>query len=684
MRFLFPGFLFALLFIAIPVIIHLFNFRKFKKVYFSNVSFLKEIQHQTSSSRNLKNLLLLIARILTIIFLVFAFARPYIPEREDSGNQYEQNAVSIYIDNSYSMETLNKEGSLLDEAKRRAREIASAYSINNKYQLLTNDFEGKHQRLLSYEDFIKAVDDVKISSLNKNLQQIISRQQDVFASEPNTEKAVYVISDFQRNFLPVKDLEIDSAIALRFVRLEANELANISVDSVWFVSPVHRTNETEKLVVQLKNNSDKRAENIPIKVLIDGKPKALGSLNVEARNTSKDTLSFSGLNPGWKRGEVAITDYPVVFDDNFFFSFNVRQRMPVLSIFEQAENPYINALYKAESFFNYQAVSSGSIDYSRLAEHPLIILTATENTSAGLATQLKTYVQNGGSLMIFPSTEPSFSGLSTLTQTLGTEVPQAILSQETKVTSINLQHPIFKGVFSQLPNKLDLPVAKKAIRYSNSSRSSRQSILQFADGRGFFSHYSVGKGKVYLSAVALSEESGNFVRHSVFVPLMYQAAFLSLRDNRLFYTLGKDQFLEMNKITLSANQTLKLKKGNFEAIPDMRSSDKGTRLFISDQIKEKGLYQLLKGDSILSVFAFNDNRLESDLSYLTKSDLKSKIPNGKVDIFNPGKGSIQNAIKAVNNGLQLWKLCLILALVFLAIEILLARFYKAKESKLKI
>lgn len=678
MKFLFPGFLFALLTVAIPVIIHLFNFRKFKKVYFSNVTFLKEIQQQTSSSRNLKHLLLLLTRALIIIFLVLAFARPYIPDENQKNASFQQQAVSIYVDNSYSMESLNKEGSLLDEAKRRAKEIASAYSINDKYQLLTNDFEGKHQRLLSYEEFVQAVDDIKISAFNRSLQQVMNRQSDVFAGEPNTNKTIYILSDFQRNFASDPTLDLDSGISVRFVRLEANELANISVDSVWFVSPVHRPNETERLIVQLKNNSDKRAENVPVKVLVDGKPKALGSLNLAPRSVSKDTLSFSGLNSGWKHGEIVITDYPVVFDDNFYFTFNVQQSMPVLAINPSGENAYITAVYHAEQFFDYKNVPAGNINYSQLSSNFLIILTATDNISSGLATQLKTFVRNGGSLMVYPSLDENLAGLKTLTQTLGTDIPQSINNQETKVSDINLQHPIFKGVFSQLPNKLDLPVAKKYVQFSNSTRSNKQNILQFPGRRVFLSQYSIGKGKVYLSAVALDEQSSNFVRHSVFVPIMYQAAFLSLRDSRLFYTIGKDQFLETNKISLSANQSLKLKKGNFEAIPDVRSSEIGTRLFVSDQIREKGIYRLLKGDSILSVFAFNDSRLESDLSYLSKDELSDKLPDNRLEIFSPGKASIQNSIKAVNNGVQLWKLCLILALVFLAVEILLVRFYKTR------
>ncbi|MGV3508237.1 MAG: vWA domain-containing protein [Sphingobacteriaceae bacterium] len=683
MNFLFPGFLFALFTIAIPVIIHLFNFRKFKKVHFSNVTFLKEIQQKTSSSRNLKNLLLLITRILTIVFLVLAFSRPYIPDKNQHNNSFKQQAVSVYIDNSYSMEALNKEGTLLDEAKRRAREIVSAYSLNDKFQLLTNDFEGRHQRLLSHEDFLQAVDEVKISGIHRDLQQVINRQQDVFSGERNTNKTSYILSDFQQSFVPAT-LNIDSSTTVRFVQLEANALANISVDSVWFVSPVHRPNETEKLVVQLKNNSDKRAENVPLKVFIDSKPKALGSLTIEPRATSKDTLSFSGLNSGWKSGEVSITDYPIVFDDKFFFTFNVRQRIPLLTINEQDENQYISALYKAEPFFTYQSTSIGSINYSQLSNYPLIILNGTSTISAGLATQLKIYVQGGGSLMAFPSLDENLSGLKTLTQTLGTDVPQSITNQETKVSGINLQHPVFKGVFAQVPKQLDLPVAKKFVQYSNFSRTNRQSILQLPGRNNLLGQYSIGKGKVYLSAVALNEESSNLVRHSVFVPIMYQAAFLSLRDNRLFYTLGEDQFLETERVTLAANQTLKLKKGTFEAIPDIRTSDNGSRLFVSDQIRKKGAYQLLKGDSLLSLVAFNDNRFESDLSYLTQAELSKTSPSNKIEIFNPERGSIQNAIKAVNNGIQLWKLCLILALVFLAAEILLSRYYKTRESKLEI
>src|SRR4051812_26335095 len=227
MYFLYPAFLFALLSLAIPVVIHLFNFRKFKKVYFSNVQFLKEVQEQQASRRNLKERLILAARLLALAFLVLAFARPYIPGAENT-NAGRQQVVSVFVDNSYSMQTLNREGSLLDEAKSRAKEIASAYNINDRFQLLTQDFEGKHQRLLNRDEFNDAVDAVKISGQSRSLQQIINRQQNLLLTQPGSIRSIYVISDLQKN-MAAKPLKVDSNVAVNMIQLRAAALSNVAV-----------------------------------------------------------------------------------------------------------------------------------------------------------------------------------------------------------------------------------------------------------------------------------------------------------------------------------------------------------------------------------------------------------------------------------------------------------------------
>ena len=138
MKFLFPTFLFALFTIAIPILIHLFNFRRYKTVYFSNVGFLKNIKKESKKKSKIKQLLLLIARILTIIFLVFAFAQPYIPSNKDVQKKANQ-TVAIYIDNSFSMNALSEQGQLLELARNKAVEIVLAYPAGTKFRLFTNN-----------------------------------------------------------------------------------------------------------------------------------------------------------------------------------------------------------------------------------------------------------------------------------------------------------------------------------------------------------------------------------------------------------------------------------------------------------------------------------------------------------------------------------------------------------------
>lgn len=681
MRFLFPGFLFALITVIIPILIHLFNFRRLKRVYFSNVSFLKAIEQKSSSARKLKRLLLLAVRMLALIFLVLAFARPYIPSSSDSTSAFRQQVVSIYIDNSYSMELLTREGNLLEEAKRRAREIASAYDINDKYQLLTNDFEGRHQRMLNYEDFISALDAVKVSGARRTLQQVINRQTDLLLQQTGSEKTAFLISDFQTNMLSRARLNADSAISCRLVKLEAAPQPNISIDSAWFVSPVHKSGESEKLVVRLKNNSDRKAENVPVKVMVDRQQKAIGAVTVPARSARRDTLSFSGLAAGWRRGTVTITDYPVTFDDRLFFSFYVRPSMSLLVINSGEQNPYVNAVYAAEPFFRVDNVHLGNINYSSLSSYPLIILNGADKISEGASQQLKIYVQNGGSLMVFPSVTEDISALKMLTQTLGTDIPEATGMQPLKVNYVNYQHPLFRGVFEKIPRNVDLPVALKYVLYKRSGRAAGSPLMELQGRRPFLSQYTVGNGHVYLSAVALTEEAANLVRHSFFVPVMYQSAFLSLRDKALSSTIGKDSYIEINRITLPGNQILKLKNEKAEVIPDVRQTAGGTRLFIADQIREAGQYNLLKGDSLVAVSSFNDDREESDLSYASEKDLLQQFSGNKAEVFSPGRAPLKNTVKAVNYGVQLWKLCLILALIFLAAEILLLKFYGRREGE---
>jgi len=672
MLFLYPAFLFGLLTLAIPILIYLFNFRRYQKVYFSNVQFLKNIQEQQSNRKNIKERLILAARMLALVFLVLAFAKPYIPG-QNAANAGKHQAVSIFVDNSYSMQTLNKEGSLLDEARRRAKEIVLAYGINDSFQLLTQDFEGKHQRLLNREEFNDAVDAVKISPQSRSLQQIVSRQQSLLDMHKDAVRSIYILSDFQKNMAGQHTVKADTGLHLNLVQLKANALPNIAVDSVALLSAVHRPGESEKLVVRLHNYADKKAEKVPLKLLINGAQKAMGSYTINPEAVQYDTLIFSGLTPGWQRAELVLQDNPVTFDNQFYFSFNVKRQMPVLLIDGGTPNPYLKAVFAADGFFGAKRVPDGNVDYAALNTYPIIILSDISAISTGLAQQLKTYVNKGGTLVVFPSSTADASSYRSLLQPLNAAYPDKLITEANKVSAINLQSQVFKNIFETFPQHPDLPVVKKYYQFNGSSNNRAEPLMNLP-GQAFWAGYASGKGKVYVSAVALNEDFSNLPRHALFVPVMFKIALLSGHDQPLFYTLGRDETIETQPVQVNGKQLLRLVKGNESIIVNTKQREGSTLLYIADQLRETGLYDLKKQDSTVAVLAFNDNRNESDLRYLTNTELRKLMPQA-TPVLQSGKGSLKDMVTETNFGVQLWKLCIILALIFLGAEVGLIRYY---------
>ncbi len=676
MHFLYPAFLFALLTLAIPLLIHLFNFRRYQKVYFSNVQFLKEVQEQQSSRRNLKERLILASRMLALAFLVFAFAKPYIPGA-NAANSGKQQAVSIFVDNSYSMETLNRDGSLLDEAKRRAKEIAAAYSLNDRFQLLTQDFEGRHQRLLSREEFNDAVDTLKISPQSRTLQQIISRQQGLLQMHSEQPGSIYIISDFQKNIADDRAVKTDTGISINLVQVKASKLPNVAVDSAALLSAIHRPGDGEKLIVKLHNYSTETAEKIPLKLLVNGQQKALGSYTINARAVQYDTLSFSGLQAGWQRAELSLQDNPVTFDNQFYFTFEVKQQMPVLLVDGGTPNPYLKAVFAADPFFNARRVPDGNVDYASLGAYPVIILSDINTISTGLSQQLKTYVAKGGTLLVFPAATADLVNYQGFLQSLNAAYPQKLITADAKVASINLQNPVFKNIFENFPQNPDLPAVKK---YYQMSAAGGERLMTLPGGQPFWNEYHSGKGKVYVSAVALNDDFSNLARHALFVPVMFRIALLSGHDQPLAYTLGGEGSIEVPPVQSSEKQLLTLVKGGLRIIPETKQTEGSTLLYTADQLQQPGTYDLKKQDSTVAVLAFNDNRSESDLTYLNSAELAKLVPNAK-PVLEAGQGSLKNVLAETNFGLQLWKLCIILALIFLGAEILLIRYFRTNVQQ---
>ena len=674
-------FLWFLAGISIPVIIHLFNFRKFKKVYFSNVSFIEELKVQTHKHSKLKHLIILFLRIFAIISLIFAFAQPYIPSVSNNKTLKGHNVISIFIDNSFSMQSINNQQKLLDIAKIKAHEIIDAYSNTDEFQLLTQDFEGKHQNLYSKDDFIQMLDEVTISPSIKTFSEIIKRQKDALLLSHQSNKICYIITDNQKSTCDFEKIQNDTIINFYIIPLTPQKSNNVYIDSCWFDSPIFQINKNVRLFVKIKNESEINLENIPVKLFINGKQRAVASVNIENGGESVINIPYRINEKGYQEGYAEITDYPITYDDKFFFSYFVADKINILSINGEGENKYLNKIYSLDSVFNLVNISEKNIDYSSIFNNNLVIINGIKTISSGLSQSLKKYTENSGNLLIFPSAAIDFQSYKLLSSNLKIQDYENIDTVNNKVEKINLQHQIFTDVFEKIPENIDLPTVYSYYNLINSSRIRKESLLSLLNQKDFLTIIKSGNGKVYQSSVPLDAVWSNFPKHPIFVPIMFNIALLSQPQIKMYYTIGNDEIVEVSNIKIKGDEIFKLKSNDsdFEIIPEHNNENSRLELFFHNQIKEAGNYKLNKGDELVLYLSYNYNRNESKLDFFKPDEIEKRLKDFQLKnfkIIESENKSLMNIINEINQGTKLWKWFVLLTLVFLLTETLLLRFWK--------
>jgi hypothetical protein len=438
--------------------------------------------------------------------------------------------------------------------------------------------------------------------------------------------------------------------------------------------------EIQELKVRIKNASDVAYENTPVKLIINGQQKAPASIDLAENSTEIISMPFTITESGLNQGVVKITDYPVTYDDDFFFSFYVDENLPLLIINGEKESPYFKSLFGRDDYFILNNVPEKSIDYSQFPKNQLIILNELKTISTGLAQELKKFTENGGSLLIVPAKDIDFDGYKTFLNGNGLNHYLAMDTTDLKVVKINSSHLIFSNVFEAIPENLDLPVSQAHYSLLKTSRSGEQELLKLQNGDAFFSRYPSGKGFVYLSAVPFSEGFSNFPKHALFVPVLYNIALYSQPKQPMFYTTGKDQMVENPRPGIKS-EILKIRgTQDFEIIPEQKTLDGKQQLFVHGQIKIADNFKVLALDETIGGISYNFDRNESILSYTTSEELLTAIEKYGLQnfaILNPNEKEVGQALDELNLGRRLWKLCIIFALLFLLAEIALLRFFKA-------
>lgn len=673
MKFAHPEFLYALFALAIPVLIHLFNFRRFKTVYFTNVRFLRELQEQTKRQSQLKHYLVLLSRLFTVAFLVFAFAGPYrADEAQSSGTQ---SFVSLYIDNSFSMDGQSSEGRLLDVAKQRAVEVVESYGSTDRFQILTNDFEGRHQRWITQEAAVNELEQIELSPQVRPLEQVYRRQADM-RSEMDRDGVFEPIwfSDFQRNGNEFSTWQPDSSFPVRWVRFEPEIEQNLYIDSVSFDRPLRQPDQNEVLRVWVRFAGAEARTDIPLRLLLNGQQKALSTFSVEPGERKEVVLSYLNGGPGFYRGEVQLEDYPITFDDRFFFQYEVREQVSVLELHEDVYSASPLTLLFQRSEFRYDRVSVQAVDYARLGRYDLVVLNNPKNLSTGLAGELNRFMEAGGTVALFAG--PISSGL----ELLGDLGLGAALKDSVKLNKIEYRHPLFADVFEAQPERMDFP---QVFEYRPAVIAPQAQILmEMENGLPYLYRLPKENGQLFVFVTDLQNASGNFPRHALFPPTLYNLAYLSVPEPAPYYSLGREELVELKGVadaSESGDDPFRLEGEVLSAIPAQRIQRGTLLLETAESVEDAGWYQLNRQVSTYAFLAFNYDRRESDPAVWTSEELENATldwPENARQQYVGERSQLAGMLQKDSLGRSFWKLCILLTLLFVLIEVLLLKFWK--------
>ncbi len=674
MSFIHPEFLWALALVSVPIIIHLFNFRRFKKEYFSNVSFLKELKQETKKQSRLKKLLILLFRILAVIFLVLAFAQPYLPDE----NKVPESSVSfIYLDNSFSMEGSLKEGQAFQLAKTKVVELSNYLPANMLYHFLTNDFSGDFQ-LLQKEELIAKLAKVQLTATSRNLKEIRKRIDAIQQKENIHPFTVYYISDFQSINYPEQIRPLDSSQYWNLIPINQADVDNLYIDSCWFVSPVMRRDAMAEIKFNVVNSGSEDMHKVPVRLLINGATAAVRTIDVNARKQATFDIAFKTRQTGVNRAVLQLDDYPVVFDNELFFTFAIQKQTAVLEVDRgEQPNPYLQALLSRDSLISYLAVSYETIPYEGLDDFHAVVLNALPSFSSGLTGRLEDYVRRGGNLLIFPA-----SGMpeNRLNKALGIGEYLPVVSDTSAVSFIQLQHPVFKNVFEKIPSNPDFPTVFKHFPIRFQLGSDALSLIDLEEGDPLLVLYPSGNGNIFQFAVPLEKSFSDFPQNALFVPAVYNSLIYSTYQPPLYYTIGDDNKVYVQNDTYDEEgNMLKIVSWDtpFEYIPPVVASGRRIKVALNDRIKKAGFYNVVTTPDTLTTIAMNYPRQESEFRFLDKDRIAA--------LFDTQNSQNAKILNAVNNtvGQELikdkqanewWYWLLLAALFCILVEVLILRF----------
>ncbi|HKW13827.1 MAG TPA: BatA domain-containing protein, partial [Candidatus Krumholzibacteria bacterium] len=333
MGFLNIAFLFGLVAAGVPVVIHLLNRRRVKKVKFSSLEFLEEVNRQRMRRLNLTRILILALRTLAVLMIVVAFARPTLRSGLLFAGAVPKNVI-VCLDNSYSMGVNQETGTAFDAAKKISKDIVDEAANNDEINvvLFAKTADPALEKGTRNRSVIKgAIDRARLSNQTTSLRAAVDRALALVKESDVEGGEIYVVSDFRysADSTIVDDAKTPANVRIYFVPAYKGDADNVSLDRVTVPRKLLRPGEVVKVGVTASNYARDTPANVSLELVVEGDRKAEQVIELAPGSSQTVTFPLSLSKPGRYHARASKNHDRLPIDDDRYFLIEVSNTIPV-------------------------------------------------------------------------------------------------------------------------------------------------------------------------------------------------------------------------------------------------------------------------------------------------------------------------------------------------------------------
>jgi len=719
MSFLNPLMLIGISAISIPIIIHLLNRRKFQRVIWAAMRFLKTSVQQNQRRIHLEDILLLIMRCLLIAIIVLTLARPAI-KSSATGILGAKTTSIIILDNSYSMSASDGTSDWFTRGQNVAYEIISNMQPGSSSALfLASDIVRPVIPEPTYDVNLlrKAIKEARVCGRTSDLLPLIKQAVEMLKVRPAIRREIYTITDGQslawKNMKEIQNLFAEAKkenIQVSIILVGEPQERNLGINRFSVASGLCPVNQPIRFEVQVNNYGEVEEKDIKVNLSVDDNPPCDEVVidNIPSGTSKTVSLFAKFYKDGFHSLNSKITGDRLPADDTLSLAIKTVKEVRILLV---DGNPGAEAR-EGQAFFLKNAIQPvppaeapqyflkptvvyvKDLTNIKFDDFDVVFLLDVSELSDQTINALDYFVNRGGGLVIFPGPLTAsryynnvlFDKFSLLPAKLG-NIKGDYNNRELffSFQSKDYNHPIVE-IWND-PSSGTLSSAKFYAAYdllvpqnNSNSVANTRIILNYNDGKPAIVEKAKGFGRVVLFSSTANTFWNDLPVRPAFVPLIHrligsittrQFENLTLRVGDTFIyrvdkeSLGKDVVIIPPGISTNSPRGLR----RVELLNDLPAIQ-------YDETDFSGVYEVLMEGNVHKVikFAVQFNPIESNLNFLSKPQLDLISQYTYLLHWRQGV-SIRDEIQKNRFGIELGMPFALMALLIAITESALAQYF---------